>query len=195
MKKTLSTILPYAVILTAAFYVLPWFARNTGAAMLLMLFIIPLVSFVCAVIYGIRHGFDFLFPIMTIILFAPTILIYYNSSAWLYIVVYGVIAFAGIGIGCIFHRPNPTSSSQKNSMKKGLTTVPSKKICRVIAGIMLLFAIGFSLFAITHPTASFPWSNTVTYSIYVIYVLIMVVLFVAPHKNHKKPNSENTKTD
>ena len=91
-------------ILVVDFYILPWLIRDTGAAMLLMLFVIPLISFVCAVVYGFRLGFDFIFPIMAIILFTPTIFIYYNSSAWPYIIAYGVIAFVGIGIGRMFYK-------------------------------------------------------------------------------------------
>lgn len=104
MKKTLSKVLPYITVLVADFYVLPWLIHDTGAAMLLMLFVIPLISFACAVIYGFRLGFDVIFPIMVIILFTPTIFIYYNSSAWPYIIAHGVIAFVGIGLGHVFHK-------------------------------------------------------------------------------------------
>ena len=44
MKKTLSKIIPYITVLAADFYILPWLIRDTGAAMLLMLFGIPLSS-------------------------------------------------------------------------------------------------------------------------------------------------------
>ncbi len=57
-----------------------------------------------------------------------------------------------------------------------------KKKSRIVALIMLVLAIAFFAFAITHPTASFPWSNTITYFIYAVYILIMVLLFAAPHK-------------
>ena len=60
-----------------------------------------------------------------------------------------------------------------------------KKKSRIIASIMLIVAIAFFVFAVTHPTASFPWSNTITYFIYAIYMVIMVLLFVAPHKKGK----------
>ena len=60
-----------------------------------------------------------------------------------------------------------------------------KVISRIIALIMLIVAAVFFVYAINHPTASFPWSNTVTYSIYSIYVLIMAVMFIAPFKKRK----------
>ena len=61
-----------------------------------------------------------------------------------------------------------------------------KKTCRIIAGVMLVSAIGFIAFALNHPESSFPWSNTVTYTIYGLYALVMIVLFIAPFKGKNK---------
>lgn len=61
----------------------------------------------------------------------------------------------------------------------------SKKLSRIIAAVMLVLAIAFLTFALTHPNASFPWSNTVTYVIYAVYVLAMAVMFIAPFKREK----------
>lgn len=52
-----------------------------------------------------------------------------------------------------------------------------RKISRIIAAAMLLFAVGFVCYAFGHPTASFPWSNTVTYCIYAVYLSVTAVLF------------------
>ena len=57
-----------------------------------------------------------------------------------------------------------------------------KKKSRITALIMLIAAIAFFVYAVTHPTAGFPWSNTITYSIYAVYILIMALLFIAPYK-------------
>ena len=43
---------------------------------------------------------------------------------------------------------------------------------------MLLFAVGFVLYAINNPQASFPWSNTISYSIYLGYIGVMIGFFV-----------------
>jgi len=104
MKKKLAALVPYAVVLAVDFYLLPCLMRDTGTSMLMMLCVIPLVAFVCAVIYGVRQGFDFLLPAAAVILFAPTVFIYYNATAWVYIVGYGIIALAGNGIGRIFYK-------------------------------------------------------------------------------------------
>lgn len=44
---------------------------------------------------------------------------------------------------------------------------------------MLLFAIGFVVYALNYPTSSFPWSLEVTYTIYAGYIIIMTVCFLA----------------
>ena len=104
MKKKILALIPYVATLIIIFYLLPLVVKNTGFAMLMMLIIMPLSTFACTVIYGVRQGFDFILPILAIVLFAPTIFIFYNSSAWIYIVIYAVIAFIGIGIGRIFYK-------------------------------------------------------------------------------------------
>ena len=40
---------------------------------------------------------------------------------------------------------------------------------------MLIAAVLFLAYAFTHPTASFPWSNTITYSLYAGYLIVMVL--------------------
>ena len=104
MKKKILALIPYVATLIIIFYLLPLVVKNTGFAMLMMLIIMPLSTFACTVIYGVRQGFDFILPILAIVLLAPTIFIFYNSSAWIYIVIYAVIAFIGNGIGRIFYK-------------------------------------------------------------------------------------------
>ena len=58
----------------------------------------------------------------------------------------------------------------------------TKKTLRIIAAVMLVIAAAFIVFALTHPDAVFPWSNTVSYIIYGVYAAIMIVLFIAPVK-------------
>lgn len=55
-----------------------------------------------------------------------------------------------------------------------------------IALAMILFGIGFCLYAITHPSVSFGWSNAVTYSIYIIYILIILILVFFGAKGKQK---------
>ena len=50
---------------------------------------------------------------------------------------------------------------------------------------MLAAAVLFSLYALNHPEASFPWGNAITYTLYGVYLLVMVVLAVAPFERKR----------
>ncbi len=99
MNQKQKKLWPYIIVLCINFYLLPFLAQDTGTGMLLMLCIIPFIALIAAVTYGIRNGFCIMLPIATLILFMPTIFIHYNSSAWIYGIVYGVIVLAGNWIG------------------------------------------------------------------------------------------------
>ena len=58
----------------------------------------------------------------------------------------------------------------------------SRKVSRIIGLILFLVAIVFLLYALNHPEATFPWSNTITYILYGIYTVVMAVLLIAPWK-------------
>lgn len=42
----------------------------------------------------------------------------------------------------------------------------SKKVSRIIGGIMLILAVAFLFVALGHPEMSFPWGNGITYTLY-----------------------------
>lgn len=91
--------LPYLFVVALAFYLLPTFGKDTGSFMLILLIAIPLVCFVAALLHGAKWGFNVFFAITVAALFIPTIFIYYNSSAWIYIVIYTVVALIGSALG------------------------------------------------------------------------------------------------
>lgn len=64
----------------------------------------------------------------------------------------------------------------------------TKKTSRIIATVMALGLIAFISYAAGHPNASFPWGNSLTYTIYRIYIGAMVILFIAPFRS----NSDNS---
>ena len=104
MNKKLLFLIPYAIAMGMVFYLLPLLIFDTGLAMIFMLFIIPCLVFICSAIYGIRHGFNLFIALVTIVLFIPTVFIFYNLSAWIYIVIYPVLSLVGNGIGNIFYK-------------------------------------------------------------------------------------------
>lgn len=62
----------------------------------------------------------------------------------------------------------------------------TKKISRIIGLVMLMVAVVFIVFAMGHPEMSFPWSNAVTYALYIVYLVAMVIFFVAPFKKKQR---------
>lgn len=48
----------------------------------------------------------------------------------------------------------------------------------IIGLVMLVIGIIFILYAINHPEASFPWSNNITYIIYIAY-LGLTIYFIS----------------
>jgi len=91
--------LPSLGVIIASFYLLPLFIKDTGSGILILLIAIPLVCFISSTIYGFRRGFNILYSVIVAILFVPSIFIFYNSSAWGYTIVYGIIALIGNTIG------------------------------------------------------------------------------------------------
>ncbi|OFL63266.1 exosortase [Facklamia sp. HMSC062C11] len=98
MEKLKKNMLFYLLLLID-FYIIPWFIRDTGSAMIVMLVIIPLMCLMISVFYGIRNGFNFWYILSVAIFYIPSIFIFYNASAWVYIVGCAVIALLGNLIG------------------------------------------------------------------------------------------------
>ena len=61
----------------------------------------------------------------------------------------------------------------------------TRKRSRIIAVIMLITAAVFIVIALNNPQAVFPWSNTITYSLYGIYAVVMTVMFIAPLRRNR----------
>ena len=95
MKKSL----PYVLLLLLDFYLLPVWIRDTGSAILMLLCIIPIGCFIGSVLYGFRRGIGLYYPLLVAALFVPSLFLYYNISAWVYLVVYGILAFLGEALG------------------------------------------------------------------------------------------------
>ena len=99
MKKYI----PYLIVNALAFYLEPLIITDTGSAMFVVLIFLPLVCFLSSIIYGVKHSFSILYPVLISLLFIPTIFIHYNSSASIYIIMYGLIALCGNLFGKLFN--------------------------------------------------------------------------------------------
>ncbi len=56
----------------------------------------------------------------------------------------------------------------------------TKRASRKLGLLLLVLAVCFVVYALGHPTGSFPWSNSVTYGIYLGYLLVTAAFLWAP---------------
>lgn len=84
------------------FYLLTLLMKDTGSAMFILLFVIPVITFVNAIMCGKKNSFDILYPLLVMVIFVPYVLIYMNESATIYIFIYGAISLIGLIVGSRF---------------------------------------------------------------------------------------------
>ena len=94
----------YLIVIILAFYVLPAFINDTGTGIFFLLILTPIICFVTSIIYGIRHSFNLIFLLIIMALFIPTIFIFYNESAAVYVLIYGIIAAIGNLLGSLIKK-------------------------------------------------------------------------------------------
>ena len=93
---------PFLLIIVLAFYGFPLIDRESGILTLLILF--PLVCLLSALVYGVKYSFSLVYSILVMVLFIPTIFIFYNETASLYIGIYGVISLVGNLLGSFIRK-------------------------------------------------------------------------------------------
>lgn len=99
MKKYLR-ILPFLAVTAADFWILPLFL-DAANVMLMILIVMPAVCFGASFGCGLTCGFQPVYLLGTELLYLPTVWVYYNDSALVYLAVYAVIAALGLGIGAM----------------------------------------------------------------------------------------------
>ena len=73
--------------------------KKTLIKMSILLIAIPVICFVCALLYGIKNGFSIIFPIVVGLLF-----IFHNETAWVYSVAYLVISLIVNLLGMVSYK-------------------------------------------------------------------------------------------
>ena len=105
----IQSILPGLLSCFLIFYILPFLGRDTGSFMLILLLVTPTACLVISLVQGYRTGFVMMYPFLVGLLFAPTLILFYNYTAWIYIVIYVLIAVAGMAVGSGFSKRPKTS--------------------------------------------------------------------------------------
>lgn len=103
MKKYLKEII-ILLIQLYMFYIFPLFAGPTDT--MGMVFLIIASTFILSLILGIisKNKLKYLYPVITSLVFIPSIFIYYNESALIHSIWYLIDSFIGLIIGLIISR-------------------------------------------------------------------------------------------
>ena len=102
MRSKLLPLLPYVLALCVDFYLLPLLMRDTGAAMFLMLCVMPLAAFLTGAACGVRRGGRVPLPAAGLVLVFSPPPPYYNYTAWVYAPAYAVVVLLGMALGRAF---------------------------------------------------------------------------------------------
>lgn len=110
--NTMKKMLPYLLLATLLFYGVPSLAVNIkeGAKSLMVLGLLAvntIYCFISGLLFTLRNGFRWYYPILLGILFVPAVTAFYNSSATIYVFAYMLLAAAGSGFGVLFNKTTP----------------------------------------------------------------------------------------
>ncbi len=105
LPKRLLRALPFIIVTLGIFLALPFAAIALGNGALYVVGV-PLLDCcgVCAVgyFYGRKNGRDPLMPVISGVLFVPIMFIFYNSSAWIYLLLLPIFSYVGECIGTLY---------------------------------------------------------------------------------------------
>lgn len=94
----------YTLLLLFSYVLLGILIKDTGSGMVVLLILMPSLTLLASFFYGCKKGFDYMVPILTMLVFIPIIYGFLNSSALIYMLVYGIISLLANFTGTIFGR-------------------------------------------------------------------------------------------
>lgn len=103
IKEKIGLVFPYNVVVLMLFYGCPLFMSDTGTAVLFLMVVIPVGVFFCGFVCGQKHGFQFLFVVISLICFVPQYwVLLHDREAWCaYAAMYTGFALAGLCTGWV----------------------------------------------------------------------------------------------
>lgn len=132
--KNLKFKLPYYLVIILTFYLLPFLTSSGVDEQTLMLSrLIPTICFITALIYGVINRFRLIYPIITVLLFIPTIFLYKYQLGFVYAIDFGMISLASVYLGSILTKVYKRITGRHE-------TGPIKKY-RIVSNVVLLFVV------------------------------------------------------
>ncbi|MDO9492111.1 hypothetical protein [Acetobacterium sp.] len=107
MKKNLPLlipVLPYLIMTSLIFFILPTLEPNSRYFSFFMLLIIPVYCFVSAFIYGLKNGNVGFYPIFMGIIFLPPMFLIIEMKSLIYGGIYGTVALLGMCLGSLLKK-------------------------------------------------------------------------------------------
>ncbi len=105
-------ILSYLFANILVFYTIPLLCNPTGMSIPYLLLLIPSLCLITAIIFGIKYNFRLVYPLLVMLVYTPSIYLFYNDSVIIYLLMYGMLALAGNLIGSVFN------DDKKNTRRK-----------------------------------------------------------------------------
>lgn len=100
-------VLPYTVILLILYIVLPLISGDTGSAMFNILFVLPLMNVILALIYAYKNRISIYYYILNFIALLPTIIFIFKQwDTLIYALIYFLAALFGSFIGIALRKYN-----------------------------------------------------------------------------------------
>ncbi|NBI06217.1 hypothetical protein [Senegalia massiliensis] len=91
--------IPYIIIASIFFYILPLFNSSDTYMSILLLVIFPVLTAILGYHYGIKNEFNLILHNIIALLFVPTIFIYYELSVMSFFILYEFILLVSNYIG------------------------------------------------------------------------------------------------
>ena len=104
MKVFIKKYYVYILVMLAFYVAAPLLCRDTGSAIFTLLCLLPATLFILSLIYAKMNGFKWYLSPVVVLLWLPIVFIYYNESAMIYALVYGVTSFVGQEIGFLVNK-------------------------------------------------------------------------------------------
>lgn len=98
MEK-IKKMLPFLSTNILAFYILPLVVRSNYFLVVTLMMLFPLLTLGESMMCANKCGFSILYAILVGAFFIPTVYIFYNSSALIYVLFYVIAAIIGSFIG------------------------------------------------------------------------------------------------
>jgi len=96
-------VIPYILIILITAYLLPLLANDINSKLFILMILMPIAYFLNSIFYGIINSFNILYNLIIVLIMIPSIFIFFNSSAIIYILLYLIISIIGNSIGKIIH--------------------------------------------------------------------------------------------